>query len=1039
MFTSLTPSRKLLFFLFLAIASVASSQQIDIERIEEMPNYPNTYGMRDWHTVSLSYDTLVFDWDRTGEYLPLIWWYSSAINYPEHDAFGLETVVGTPRYHSGEAINVLAAVIGATLNGVDKSSQHGNDYVLMCEEFFNRRPEENIYLNNPVGQSGTDFWYDTMPNIFFYQLYDQYPGFGDSDSQFLTVADQWLAAVETMGGSAAPWDDAYMNYRGFSFSTMTPNASGVREPEAAGAVGWILYHAYKETGDERYRMGAEWAVEFLDSRTTNPSYELQMPYGAYIAAKMNAELGAGYDMGTLVDWCFSYQPLRAWGVMVGTWGDYDVHGLVGELSGNDYPFMMNGFEQAGALVPMVRYDDRFARAIGKWMLHLASASRLYYPAFLPAENQDSEEWSFEYDPQSVIGHEAIRETVNGHSPFATGDAISGGWGETNLTLYSSSHVGILGAIVDTTDVSMILQLDMLATDYYRDDAYPSYLLYNPYDTEQTVTLNVGNDAVDIYDAVANDFIATNVSGETEVQLAADDARVLVYCPAGGTVTYDLAKMLVDGVFVDYMSDNTVANWPPRIKGLAADPASPVRNEEVTLYATVEDRDEDELSYTWFAGAGEISGTGATVTWTTPDQAGEQTISVIANDGTDSDTTVIMVEVLASHPPVISNLYAEPNVVELGGVATLFCVATDADDDSLSYSWSADGGTITGEGAEVTWHAPDAEGTFTISCEVSDPYGMSASDELSLPVGDLVGMYWLMNGQALDTGAFDNDGTVNGATATDGRDGTPNGALLFDGEDNVIVPMSPSLNFNRAVSLSFWMKPTELPDREIFLISHGSWQNRYKVSLIPDDRIRWTLKTDTTTNNGIFDLDSETHVVTDQWYHVVVTYGEGQASVYVNGEQEGSITWNGSILQTDVDLCFAQMLPSDEAYNFIGVMDDIRIYNRVLDGTEVDELYHETDVANNNTALLPRHFALESVYPNPFNQETSIRFSLPLSGPVELRVYNIQGQLVTTLVNSRMDAGYHNLHWDAAGISSGVYFLQFHAGTVKQVQRCVLLK
>src|SRR5690606_31769319 len=101
-----------------------------------------------------------------------------------------------------------------------------------------------------------------------------------------------------------------------ALATMTPQAGGVHEPEAAGAIAWILYHAYRETGDARYRIGAEWAMEDLDRRTQNPSYELQLPYGALAAARMNAELGTHYDVETLVRWTFEVGPLRNWGTLV---------------------------------------------------------------------------------------------------------------------------------------------------------------------------------------------------------------------------------------------------------------------------------------------------------------------------------------------------------------------------------------------------------------------------------------------------------------------------------------------------------------------------------------------------------------------------------------------------------------------------------------------------------------------------------------------------------------------------------------------------
>ena len=70
------------------------SQQIVINRIEQMPNLPSPYEMRDWENVTIGYDSFVFDFNLTGQYLPLIWWRTNTINYP-HISFGLHTVVGT--------------------------------------------------------------------------------------------------------------------------------------------------------------------------------------------------------------------------------------------------------------------------------------------------------------------------------------------------------------------------------------------------------------------------------------------------------------------------------------------------------------------------------------------------------------------------------------------------------------------------------------------------------------------------------------------------------------------------------------------------------------------------------------------------------------------------------------------------------------------------------------------------------------------------------------------------------------------------------
>ena len=272
------PMRPLLALLAaVALAASASAQQVVIDRVEQMPALPADYLLRDWDRVTTAYDSLVFGPAGDGAYFPLSATYSGTVNYPEHGSFGIETYVGGGNEVPGEAINVLPALVGASLAGIDKQSQFGTDWVLRAEEFFGRASGEDVYLNTPTARSGQDWWYETMPNVFFYQLYDLYPGFGSSDAQFVSVAEQWRGAVEALGGSAAPWSVPSFNARAFDLVAGEANTSGVHEPEAAGAVAWILYQAYRQSGEERYRIGAELALDDLDRRSQNPSYELQLP------------------------------------------------------------------------------------------------------------------------------------------------------------------------------------------------------------------------------------------------------------------------------------------------------------------------------------------------------------------------------------------------------------------------------------------------------------------------------------------------------------------------------------------------------------------------------------------------------------------------------------------------------------------------------------------------------------------------------------------------------------------------------------------
>lgn len=1042
-------------FIFLIILIIlfghsGIAEQINIPRVEQMPNLPQPYLMRDWKQVTLDYDNLVFDLDRTGQYLPLVWINNNTINYPNHSSFGLHTVVGTPYPGNAEAINVLPAVIGATLVGLDKSNQNGHNWVLGCEEWFNRRPEENVYLNGPATQSGDDWWYAMMPNVFFYQLYDLYPGTGDFDFQFTSVADQWLRAVEVMGGKATPWKKPSMNYRGWYLSTMTPHASGVTEPESAGSIGWILYNAYVKTGDPRYRMGAEWCLEFLSGFGSNAAYELQLPYGVYTAARMNAELGTVYNVDKMLNWCFDPEGnARQWGVTLGNWGGYDCYGLVGEALNDGYAFAMNGYEMAGALVPMVRYDDRYARAIGKWVLNMANASRLFYVNYLPAENQDGEAWAYEYDPTASIAHESMRQYAigSGISPFATGDAMSGGWGATNFALYGSSHVGILGGIIDTTEISGILRLDLCKTDYFQNDSYPSYLYYNPYEENKTITLHIEATAVDLYDAVSNQILMTNISGDTPVTIPADGVVIAVLIPAGGTITYDEEKMIVDGIVADYRSEQSVSNHRPRIKALAADCTTVVFNQTMTIYCTASDRDLDPLTYVWSVGTDTLNNDSNILNWTAPSLDTSITVYCSVSDGTAepvSDSLTITVIEAFNHDPVIEELTASPRIIDKQNTTLIKCVAFDPDSDLLNYEWSARFGTISNGDSVITWIAPDSSGYFYIRCSVNDNRGGYDTDSIGIVVRDSSGAgigdpvaWYPFSGNAQDYSGLNNHGTVNGAVLTPNRFSNADCAYFFNGlNHNIRVPNSSSLNFTDAITVSFWMNAAELySTRESYPISHGNWENRWKISIIPDKRIRWTIKT----TDGIKDLDSEMKVSTNTWYHVVGLYDGQNIDIFINGALNAHSNYSGKILTTTIDLMIGQVLPNTTAYNFKGSLDDIVIYDYALSLEEITELYSVTSANRDNNGNMPTRFILSQNYPNPFNPMTTIEYWVPLAGNVNLQVFDINGRLVRTLVSENKAPGRYSVIWDAQNVSSGIYFIRMNARDFIMVKKCVKLK
>ncbi len=91
------------------------------------------------------------------------------------------------------------------------------------------------------------------------------------------------------------------------------------------------------------------------------------------------------------------------------------------------------------------------------------------------------------------------------------------------------------------------------------------------------------------------------------------------------------------------------------------------------------------------------------------------------------------------------------------------------------------------------------------------------------------------------------------------------------------------------------------------------------------------------------------------------------------------------------------------------------------------------------SALPTQFALLQNYPNPFNPSTQISFSLPEASNVTLVVFDALGRNVGTLVKGTMAAGQHNVNFDAANLSNGIYFYQLKAGEFSAVRKMMLLK
>ncbi len=545
-------------------------KQNSIRRVEGMPNLPKPFKIIDFNQLAKDYDAKVYNPNQTGEYWPLVWKDNSRKNF-DQETYGIYTAMGDVRqgtenyegiFH--ESLASIGSVLGASMVGINKSNQGGENYVSMLKNYFNSETKWNIMMNNTgpeVAQLGggyaRDWWYDVYPNVMFYAVADFYPEENEYETILRSVADKFYEADVVLNGN--------YDYSFFDYATMEPIKSWIcTQQDAAAGHSYVLYSAYQKFNDPKYLEGAKSSLEALLNQKENYFYEILMPFGAYVAARMNAEQGTNYDFSRLLDWTFDGDSYcrKGWGVLVDNWNGYDVSGLVGNTTHNGgFAFLMNTYDAMWPLVPMVRYDQRYANTIGKWMLNAANASKLFYPYEIPDDHQTIPEEK--EHTKGVIAYEGLIKSshyekeglyLDIKAPVAIGDGMK--WNKDNpkvsqFSVYGSGHVGVAGAIISRTNVGNILQLDLLATDFYKAEAFPSYLYYNPNPEAKEVTISVGKNEVKIYDAIKRAFISSSAKEDFTFKMEKENSAVLIFVPKNAKIEVKAGKLYADEVVIDY--------------------------------------------------------------------------------------------------------------------------------------------------------------------------------------------------------------------------------------------------------------------------------------------------------------------------------------------------------------------------------------------------------------------------------------------------------------------------------------------------------
>lgn len=298
----------------------------------------------------------------------------------------------------------------------------------------------------------------------------------------------------------------------------------------------------------------------------------------------------------------------------------------------------------------------------------------------------------------------------------------------------------------------------------------------------------------------------------------------------------------------------------------------------------------------------------------------------------------------------------------------------------------------------------------------------------VPTDSLVG-YWPFNDNFEDVSGYDNHGISTGCTFTFDRFNHPNSAVDFNGIDDIIyVPNDPSISFDAYTedfTISFWFRSND----PILSATSARFIDKWNGTLwtpYPHNIIIYgdSIKTSTYDSNtasqpraiGIFN---------DKWYHVVMVNDIGCDSIklYIDAQLTDMIENNtNSYSGNDEDVTFGNNSLENRPYH--GAMDDIRFYSRLLNQSEITELYEEDPYLS--VEKINFDFFIQ-ITPNPINDIINVKTNFVID---KIEIYDITGRKVLITENTTVDL---------SGLRDGIYFIKINDRKNKTIKTEKIIK
>lgn len=213
---------------------------------------------------------------------------------------------------------------------------------------------------------------------------------------------------------------------------------------------------------------------------------------------------------------------------------------------------------------------------------------------------------------------------------------------------------------------------------------------------------------------------------------------------------------------------------------------------------------------------------------------------------------------------------------------------------------------------------------------------------------------------------------------------------------------------------------------------------------------WEIYIKRSTNNGVnwsaderltnqyADSFKPSVTVSNSLMHVTwEEYRDGNAEIYYKRSSNSGLTWGSDIRLTvsNANSLYPSVAASNSAVNILWQDDREGNY----------EIYYKRDSTANFTglqpvgAIIPKSYFLSQNYPNPFNPVTVIKFGIPVSGSVMLKIFDISGRVIKEIVNHYLYAGEYEVTWDAELFASGIYFYSIEATGFTATKKMILIK